>query len=141
MTDKRASGILLHISSLPGDYGIGTLGKEAYRFVDFLRQAGQTYWQILPVCPVGKGNSPYHSFSSFAGNAAFIDPADLHRLGYVTDDELAASKLGGNPERVDFDAVNASRNTLFTAALPRFLAAPPDDFEEFCRENADWLDD
>lgn len=141
MIDKRASGILLHISSLPGDYGIGTLGKEAYRFVDFLRQAGQTYWQILPVCPVGEGNSPYHSFSSFAGNAAFIDPAELHRLGYVTDDELAAAKLGGNPERVDFAAVEVSRETLFTAVFPRFIAAPPSDFEDFCRENAEWLDD
>ena len=141
MTHKRASGILLHISSLPGDYGIGTLGKEAYRFVDFLRQTGQTYWQILPVCPVGKGNSPYHSFSSFAGNAAFIDPADLHRLGYVTDDELAAAKLSANTDRVNFAAVTAARKVLFSAVFPRFIADPPSDFADFCRENADWLDD
>ena len=141
MTGKRASGILLHISSLPGDYGIGTLGKEAYRFVDFLESAGQTYWQILPVCPVGKGNSPYHSFSSFAGNAAFIDPDDLHDLGYLTEDELAAAKSDSDPLKVDFDAVKASRDTLFAAVFPRFIAAPPSDFEDFCRENADWLDD
>ncbi len=141
MNGKRESGILLHISSLPGAYGIGTLGEEAYRFVDFLRRAGQTYWQILPVCPVGKGNSPYHSFSSFAGNPALIDPAGLHRLGYLTEDELFAQRIGGNPSRVDFDAVNTARITLFETVYPRFIAEPPSDFADFCRENADWLDD
>ena len=141
MNGKRESGILLHISSLPGAYGIGTLGEEAYRFVDFLRRAGQTYWQILPVCPVGKGNSPYHSFSSFAGNPLFIDPAGLHRLGYLTEDELFAQRVGGDPSRVDFDAVNASRDALFSTVYPRFIAEPPSDFEDFCRDNADWLDD
>lgn len=141
MTGKRASGILLHISSLPGAYGIGTLGEEAYRFVDFLRRAGQTYWQILPVCPVGKGNSPYQSFSSFAGNPLFIDPAGLHRLGYLTEDELFAQKLGGDPAKVDFDAVNAARTQMFATVYPRFIAAPPSDFEKFCRDNAEWLDD
>ena len=141
MTGKRASGVLLHISSLPGAYGIGTLGEEAYRFVDFLRRAGQTYWQILPVCPVGKGNSPYQSFSSFAGNPLFIDPAGLHRLGYLTEDELYAAKLGGDPAKVDFAAVEKARDTLFATVYPRFIAAPPSDFEAFCREHADWLDD
>ncbi len=141
MNGKRESGILLHISSLPGAYGIGTLGEEAYRFVDFLRRTGQTYWQILPVCPVGKGNSPYHSFSSFAGNPVLIDPAGLHRLGYLTEDELFAQRLGGDPARVDFDAVNAARAQLFETVYPRFIAEPPSDFEDFCRKHADWLDD
>ena len=141
MTGKRANGILLHISSLPGDYGIGTLGKEAYRFVDLLAKAGQTYWQILPVCPVGKGNSPYHSFSSFAGNAAFIDPVALCDLGYLTEDELKAATLSGDPDKVDFAAVKASRNTLFATVYPRFIAAPPRNFADFCRDNAAWLDD
>lgn len=141
MTGKRANGILLHISSLPGAYGIGTLGEEAYRFVDFLRQSGQTYWQILPVCPVGKGFSPYHSFSSFAGNALFIDPAGVGRLGYLSADELVRAAAHGNPEQVDYPQVAAARETLFKTVFARFIAAPPADFDAFCRDNAKWLDD
>ncbi len=141
MLNKRASGVLLHISSLPNAYGIGTLGDEAYRFVDFLRQAGQTYWQILPVCPLGLGNSPYQSFSSFAGNALLINPAHLVTLGYLTADELAAVTDRGDSNKVDFKAVTASRDAMFAAVYPRFIAAPPADFEDFCRDNADWLED
>ena len=141
MIGKRARGVLLHISSLPGAYGIGTLGEEAFRFVDYLRRAGQTYWQILPVCPVGRGNSPYQSFSSFAGNADFIDPAGLHRLGLVTQDELDAAKSDKNPKKVDYAAVRQARKTLFATVSDRFFANPPTDFQNFCRDNADWLDD
>lgn len=141
MTHKRANGILLHISSLPGAYGIGTLGEEAYRFVDFLHKTEQTYWQILPVCPVGKGFSPYHSFSSFAGNPLFIDPPLLCRQGYLTDKQLADAVLTDSPERVDYPAVAASREVMFQAVFDRFIAAPPSDFADFCRANADWLDD
>ena len=71
--DKRANGVLMHISSLPGDFGIGTFGKNAYQFVDFLKESSQTYWQILPIGPTSYGVSPYHSFSTFAGNPYFID--------------------------------------------------------------------
>ncbi len=141
MLSKRASGILMHISSLPGDFGIGTLGDEAFRFVDFLRQAGQTYWQILPVCPVGLGNSPYQSFSSFAGNTLLIDPVRLAQDGYLTDDELAALKNNTDPARVDFDAVKQTREEMFSTVQPRFFDDPPADFVAFCRDNADWLDD
>ena len=141
MTGKRANGILLHISSLPGAYGIGTLGEEAYRFVDFLRRAGQTYWQILPVCPVGKGFSPYHSFSSFAGNPLFVDPSGVARLGYLSADELAGAAVGGDPERVDYPTVAAAREGLFSVVFDRFIAAPPSDFAAFCRDNAAWLED
>ncbi len=141
MLNKRASGVLLHISSLPGAYGIGTLGDEAYRFVDFLQQAGQTYWQILPVCPVGHGNSPYQSFSSFAGNAALIDPARLAADGYVTAAELQAAVYDGDATQVDFAAVERSRAALFAAAYPRFVANPPADFAAFCADNAEWLED
>ena len=73
----------MHISSLPGPYGIGTLGENAYKFVDFLREAGQTYWQILPVCPTSYGDSPYQSFSTFAGNPYFIDFDLLEKDGYL----------------------------------------------------------
>ena len=71
---KRSSGILMHISSLPSAYGIGNLGREAYAFIDFLKKANQSYWQILPICPPGYGDSPYQAFSTFAGNPYFIDP-------------------------------------------------------------------
>lgn len=141
MTHKRANGILLHISSLPGAFGIGTLGEEAYRFVDFLHKTEQTYWQILPVCPVGKGFSPYHSFSSFAGNPLFIDLPTLRDDGYLTAEELTNAEINGNPQRVDYPAVAASRETVFQTVFDRFVADPPSEFEGFCRDNADWLDD
>ena len=88
----RSSGVLLHISSLPSPYGIGTMGREAYRFVDFLKNSGQSYWQILPICPTGYGDSPYQSFSSFAGNPYFIDLAMLVRDKIITKAEN--DKLG-----------------------------------------------
>ena len=74
----------MHISSLPGDYGIGNLGREAYDFVDWLEEGGQTYWQILPMGPVGFGDSPYSSYSTFAGNPLFIDPDQVAEAGYLT---------------------------------------------------------
>ena len=80
----RASGVLLPIFSLPSAYGIGCFSEEAYEFVDWLKQAGQTYWQILPLGPTGFGDSPYQSYSTFAGNPYFIDPTDLIKRGYVT---------------------------------------------------------
>ena len=90
----RASGILLHLSSLPAPYGIGTMGRCAKEFVDFLVKAGQSYWQILPVCPTSYGDSPYQSFSTFAGNPYFIDLDRLVQKGLLTADEVAAEDLG-----------------------------------------------
>ena len=84
----RSSGVLLHISSLPSPYGIGTMGKEAYKFVDFLKKSGQRYWQILPICPTGYGDSPYQSFSSFAGNPYFIDLDILRRKKLLKKEEM-----------------------------------------------------
>ena len=86
--NKPESGILLHISSLPSNYGIGSLGIEAYNFVDFLRNTGQRYWQILPLCPIGEGNSPYKSPSCFAGESLLIDLDFLSRDGLLSADEL-----------------------------------------------------
>ena len=77
----RKSGVLMHLSSLPSPYGIGTMGQEAREFVDFLHRAGQSYWQILPICPTSYGDSPYQSFSTFAGNPYFIDLDELVRSG------------------------------------------------------------
>ena len=98
----RTSGILLHISSLPSEHGIGTFGKEAYRFVDFLCKAGQTYWQILPIGITSYGDSPYQSFSTFAGNPYFIDPDLLCEAGYIEKKDYAKLDFGTDPEKADF---------------------------------------
>ena len=88
---NRNSGILLHITSLPSPYGVGNLGKAAFDFVDFLKKAGQSYWQILPICPPGYGDSPYQAFSTFAGNPYLIDPDQLVAAGWLTQEELDAT--------------------------------------------------
>src|SRR5437762_7456807 len=100
MDFQRASGILLHPTSLPGPFGIGDLGNEAYRFVDFLRGSEQTYWQILPLGPTGMGNAPYSAYSAFAGNPLLISPERLVVDGLVAQDALPGEEPGGG--RVDF---------------------------------------
>ena len=85
---KRSSGVFLSISSLPSKYGIGTLGKEAFKFVDFLSESGFSYWQILPFNPTGFGNSPYQSFSTFAGNPYYIDLSELKKEGLLSTNDL-----------------------------------------------------
>ena len=99
---QRGSGILLHLSSLPSPYGIGTMGKEAYAFVDFLEQAGQKYWQLLPVGPTSYGDSPYQSFSTFAGNPYFIDFDLLAEEGSLQKSDYDGLMWGDNPEAVDY---------------------------------------
>src|SRR4028118_1159129 len=100
----RASGILLHPSSLPGRFGIGDLGPQAYRFVDFLAESGQQLWQVLPLGPTGYGNSPYMSYSALAGNPLLISPERLRDEGLLTDEDFA--DLPEFPtNRVDFEAV------------------------------------
>ncbi len=137
----RSSGVLMHISSLPSPYGIGTMGKEARKFADFLKKAGQKYWQILPICPTSYGDSPYQSFSSFAGNPYFID------LGYLCKDKLLTKKecesfpWGKNPHSVDYGILYRSRYQLLKKAYARFLKNEPEDFARFCREEADWLEE
>ena len=98
----RSSGILLHISSLPSNYGIGTLGREAYAFADFLKAAGQKYWQLLPLGPTSYGDSPYQSFSTFAGNPYFIDLDLLAEDGLLERAELEAVNWGTEPRYVDY---------------------------------------
>ncbi len=136
----RASGILMHISSLPSDYGIGTLGREARKFVDFLEKAGQAYWQILPVCPTSYGDSPYQSFSSFAGNPYFIDLKMLCKDGYLTKKECDSYEWGSKETEVDFGILYENRYELLKKAHMRFLKKEPDDFCAFCEEEKDWLE-
>ena len=136
----RAAGILLPLSSLAGPHGIGTMGADARRFVDFLQAAGQTYWQMLPIGPTGYGDSPYQSFSAFAANPYFIDPDLLAAEGLLTRQEIAACQWGADPERVDYGALYAGRHALLRAAARRLDAADPG-FAAFCAANAAWLED
>src|SRR4028118_1903532 len=104
MNFPRASGILLHPTSLPGRFGIGDFGDEAYQFVDFLEKSGQTYWQVLPLGPTGYGDSPYQSFSAFAGNTLLVSPEKIVEDGFLNaEDSLDAPKFSA--EKVDFGGV------------------------------------
>jgi 4-alpha-glucanotransferase len=134
----RASGILMPIFSLPGDYGIGTLGREAYQFVDFLASAGQTYWQILPIGPTGYGDSPYQSFSAFAGNPYFIDPEFLVRDGWLKQEELPKPQRTGS---IRYGSLYLRRPKLLGKAAARLLSAGSADYEAYCKRSAYWLDD
>jgi len=135
----RESGILMHITSLPNAYGIGTMGKCAYDFVDFLCEAGQRYWQILPLSPTGYGDSPYQAFSTFAGNHYLIDLDMLIEEGLLTQEEVEGVTWGTNAARVDYGCLYENRTKLLHLAYRRFI--PDADFVSFVRENEDWLED
>ena len=135
----RKSGILMHISSLPGPYGVGSLGAAAYSFVDFLVAAGQSYWQILPLNPTGFGDSPYQSFSTFAGNHYLIDLDTLVSQGLLLPEELQGIDWGGDPGRVDFGRLYTERTRLLKLAHSRFTE--DENFENFVRDNVLWLED
>ena len=134
----RASGILMPVFSLPGPYGIGTLGREAYHFVDFLAAAGQSFWQVLPIGPTGYGDSPYQSFSAFAGNPYFIDFGLLARQGFLTEAELPAPAPGGP---IRYDLLYAERPALLQKAADRLLAGPTPAYLAFCEGQRGWLED
>ena len=134
----RASGILMPVFSLPGPFGIGTLGSEAYAFVDFLAQAGQTYWQILPIGPTGYGDSPYQSFSAFAGNPYFIDFRILQQQGLLTAEEVPCPQP---VDHVDYGALYAQRPAVLQKAAGRLLAAPSPAYADFCSAQGFWLED
>ncbi|HON88991.1 MAG TPA: 4-alpha-glucanotransferase, partial [Spirochaetales bacterium] len=139
---RRSSGILLHITSLPGSPGIGTIGKPAHRFIDALKRAGQTLWQILPLGPTGYGDSPYAPFSSFAGNEILIDCHELAEAGLLPDSSLSA--LDSLPSHtVDYWAVKQTVLPLLTRAAERFLELHPDDtaYQTFKEQQCYWLDD
>ena len=135
----RKSGILMHITSLPGPYGLGTMGKAAYDFVDFLAAAGQSLWQILPLTPTGYGDSPYQSCSAFAGNEYLIDLPTLQQEGLLEPGEPEGFSWGQYPGRADFGLLYQSRRKVLALAYARFR--PDGDYEVFCRENAHWLGD
>lgn len=137
----RSSGILMPIFSLPSKYGIGGLTKEAYDFVDFLSDAKQKYWQILPLGPTGYGDSPYQSFSTFAGNPYFIDLDELVKDGLLTEDECARYDASGDDEYIDYERVYFNRFDLLRIAYERSNIRNNNLFCEFIHDNAYWLDD
>ncbi|MBO5607411.1 MAG: 4-alpha-glucanotransferase [Treponema sp.] len=140
-TFNRACGVLMHISSLPGNTGIGTLGKNAYKFVDFLKKAGQSYWQILPICPTSYGDSPYQAFSTFAGNPYFIDLDFLAEEGYLAESDFKKIKWSSENTDVDYGLLYKERHNLFSVLQKNFTKNKPPLYEDFCTENSFWLDD
>ncbi|HKE25661.1 MAG TPA: 4-alpha-glucanotransferase [Bryobacteraceae bacterium] len=137
MKTGRASGILLHLTSLPGPFGIGDLGPEAFRFADWLAQGGQKIWQVLPLGPVGYGESPYQLFSVFAGNPMLISPERLLERGWLAESDLSTARSFPQ-DRVEFEKVLPWKTRLFQRAFARFPGSP--EFDAFTRENAGWLD-
>ena len=141
---NRASGILLSVTSLPSKYGIGCFDKTAYDFVDWLAKAGQTYWQILPLCPTcygGADDSPYQSYSAFAGNPYMICLEDLIEEGVLTREECDAVDFGSNPEKVDYDKLHEHRYALLHKAYERSNVSHNYAYQRFLAENRWWLDD
>lgn len=137
----RKSGVLLPIASLPGKYGIGTFSKNAYHFLDCLKAAGQSYWQILPLGPTGYGDSPYQSFSTYAGNPYFIDLETLIEEGYLTKEECRKYDFGKNSRYIDYEKIYLSRFAVLRIAYERSGIAVDKAFQKFVSENAFWLDD
>ena len=141
---SRSSGILLHPTSLPGGFGVGDLGREAYRFADFLHSAKQRVWQVLPLGPTGYGDSPYQVFSAFAGNPLLISPESLAQEGLLSSEDL--SEVPNFPQaQVDYGAVIHFKFPLLRRAFERFQSGgvPParDLFQKFCKQHSTWLDD
>ena len=141
MSGKRECGVLLPISSLPSKYGIGCFSKSAYEFVDALKAAGQSCWQILPLGPTSYGDSPYQSFSTFAGNPYFISLEDLIEEGVLTKKECDAADFGADPSSVDYAKIYQSRTGLLRKAYERSKIAENKDFQQFQQEEAWWLKD
>src|SRR5215469_2465545 len=138
----RASGLLLHVTSLPSPYGIGDVGPAAIALIDQLWEAGQSWWQALPLGPTGYGNSPYQSLSSFAGNGLLISPDWLIEDGLLRSSDCAAPSF--SPSTVDYNAVIPFKYQLLEKAWSNFVKAGSAElrvaFEQFCHEQAHWLE-
>jgi len=137
----RSAGILMPISSLPSSYGIGTFGKAAYEFADWLKKAGQTYWQVLPIGPTGLGDSPYQSFSAFAGNPYFIDLDELIAEGLLANHEVNNIQWEITDNRVDYGLIYINRFNVLRMAYERSNHKNDLRYIEFCEKNSFWLED
>lgn len=140
---ERSSGIIMHIASLPGKYGIGTLGNAAYRFVDFLQKSGQRYWQILPLGPTGFGDSPYQSFSAFAGNPYFIDFNILKEKGLLKHSDFADINFGEQEDKIDYSLIFTEKMKILRKAYLNFKLKSEADsrYKDFKKKNSFWLKD
>lgn len=136
----RESGVLMHITSLPSPYGIGTMGKEAFEFVDFLKKSGQSLWQILPLCPTSYGDSPYQSFSTYAGNPYLIDLDLLAADGLLKPEEYQDIHWENDETKVDYGLMYNTRYPVLRKAAARFFENPPKAYDDFCKRSF-WLDD
>lgn len=145
MSEERSCGILMHITSLPSKHGIGTLGAESYKFVDFLKKAGQQYWQILPIGPTGYGDSPYQCYSAYAGNPLLIDIDMLIEDGLVSPDDQDLMIIDKKENFADYAQLFSFKNVILQKAYTRFTAEGAAEeklaFDKFCRKNAYWLGD
>lgn len=139
MSIEKRSGILLHVSSLPNKYGIGTFGKEAYEFVDFLKQSGQRVWQILPLNPVAEGNSPYSTYSAFALNPYFIDLELLTEDGLLQQIQFENVDFGSNPERVDYHKISEKKMQILRMAYENGKTKILEGYQDFIENNKEWL--
>ena len=140
---KRSSGVLMHITSLPGEFGIGTFGKSAYDFVDFLEETKQTYWQILPLTTTSYGDSPYQSFSAVAGNLNLIDFSLLKEEGLLEESDYSNVNFGDNPEKVDYALLFEARRPILEKAVANTTKNSEvlAEIEKFEAENSSWLAD
>ena len=138
---QRSAGILLPVSSLPSPYGIGCFSREAYDFVDWLKEAGQTYWQILPLGVTSYGDSPYQSFSAFAGNPYFISLDALVEEGVLTADECKKANFGRKADDINYSRLYTERGRLLRLAYSRSDIGHNEAFTAFCEKNKWWLDD
>lgn len=138
---NRSAGILLPISSLPSKYGIGSFSKSAYEFVDWLKEAGQSYWQILPLVPTSYGDSPYQSFSTFAGNPYFIDLDALVEEGVLTQEEVDSADFGNKEDDINYEKLYKNRYPLLRKAYERSDISKNPDYCRFMEENGWWLKD
>ena len=138
---ERGAGILLPISSLPSPYGIGTMGKDAYEFVDMLKRAGQKYWQVLPIGPTSFGDSPYQSFSAFAGNPYFIDLDTLIEEGLLTKGEVESYKWADSDDEIDYARLYRQRFEVLRKAFGRSEHKDSRGYADFIKENEQWIDD
>lgn len=138
---NRSSAVLMPMSSLPSNYGIGTMGKSAYKFIDFLKASGQKYWQLLPIGPTSYGDSPYSSFSTFAGNPYFIDLDLLIKDGLLRGSEVKSINWGEDPQRVDYGRIYENRFAVLRCAFRRGREKLSQEISDFRKENGAWIED
>ena len=137
----RTCGVLLPVSSLPSEFGIGCFDEEAYAFIDALKEAGQKYWQVLPFGHTSYGDSPYQSFSTFAGNPYFVSLKEFVKKGYITEEDCRAAEMEGHPEYVDYERVYNGRYAILKKAFENSNIAKDADYKKFLKENEAWLVD